>query len=330
MAGLTLPEPARSLFRKTRPILDRHVTRITPGRTGFALGGGTLLAARWNHRRSTDLDIFIHPDTELALLSKSRDPAFWKAMYDAGATDIELHRDFATPTIRFPDGRIELILGRPTPRLGQYTTDVEASETTVLSAAQILTAKLVGRGLRPPVRDLYDVAVADIADRAALTIAVNAMPDRMFTTTASSWLARSDLYQKDAAEQILGVPDDYEPVRSQLARRAADAARAVRYTDISITVSTNCVVVAATNPNGRQQRTYDTIDEIRNGFERDGINAALKARGWNPNRVRQDINNALSVKARRTVLDIESESPPDQGSRHESRGPDPRRGDPSR
>lgn len=39
MAGLTLPEPARSLFRSTRSILDRHVARITPGRTGFALGG---------------------------------------------------------------------------------------------------------------------------------------------------------------------------------------------------------------------------------------------------------------------------------------------------
>lgn len=310
MAGLTLPEPARSLFRSTRPILDRHVTRITPGRTGFALGGGTLLAARWNHRKSTDLDVFIHPDTELALLSQSRDPEFWKAMHDAGATDIELHRDFATPTIRFPCGRIELILARPTPKLGQYTTHIEASETTVLSAAQILTAKLIRRGLRPPVRDLYDVAVADIADRAALTIAVNAMPDRTFTTAAASWLARSDLYRKDAAEQILGVPDDYEHVRNQPARHAAAAAKAVRYTDISITVSANRVVVAATNPNQRQQRIYRTIDEIRNRFERDGINAALKARGWNPNRVRRDVNNALSAKTHRIILDIESESNP--------------------
>lgn len=330
MAGLTLPEPARSLFRSTRSVLDRHVARITPGRTGFALGGGTLLAARWNHRRSTDLDVFIHPDTELALLSRSRNPEFWKAMYDAGATDIELHRDFATPTIRFPDGRIELILGRPTPRLGQYTTDIDASPTTVLSVAQILTAKLVRRGLRPPVRDLYDVAVADLADRAALTIAVNAMPDRTFTTAASSWLARSDLYRKGAAEQMLGVPDDYEHIRNQPARHAADAARAVRYTNISITVSTNRVVVAATNPHEHRQRIYETIDEIRNGFERDGINAALKARGWNPNRVRRDANNALTVKAHRTILDIDSESPPAQGPRDESRGGRPPGGNPSR
>lgn len=179
-------------------------------------------------------------------------------------------------------------------------------------------------------RDLYDVAVADVADRLALTIAVNAMPDRKFTTAASSWLARSDLYRKDAAEQILGVPDDYEHIRNQPARHAAEAAKTVRYTNISITVSTNRVVVTATNRHRRQQRIYETIDEIRSGFERDGINAALKARGWNPNRIRRDANNALAVRAHRSILDIESESPPDQGPRDEPGASRPPGGAPSR
>ena len=49
----SLPEPAAGILARTHAILDQHVTPHTPGRDGWALGGGTLLSARWKHRRST-------------------------------------------------------------------------------------------------------------------------------------------------------------------------------------------------------------------------------------------------------------------------------------
>lgn len=61
---LDLPEPAAALLLKTHAILDEHVTPHTPGGEGWKLGGGTVLAARWKHRDSFDLDIQIHPETE--------------------------------------------------------------------------------------------------------------------------------------------------------------------------------------------------------------------------------------------------------------------------
>ena len=54
---LRLPAPAAALLEKTQAILDAHVTPHTPGGEGWKLGGGTVLAARWHHRESFDLDI---------------------------------------------------------------------------------------------------------------------------------------------------------------------------------------------------------------------------------------------------------------------------------
>ena len=311
MIELALPEPAAGLFRKTRSILDRHLTRITPGYSGYALGGGTILAARWGHRRSTDIDVFINPKTSLARLSKTRSPEFWNAMYEAGATRIELHDEFAVPTIEFPRGRIELIPGRRNLERGQCEADVDGSKAKVLSTAQILTGKLMRRGIRPPVRDLYDVSVADTMDRASLTIAVNAMPDRSFSKIISSWTARKEFYERAAGEELLGVPGKYEHIKAAPAQHAADVARANRYTGMSISVSGNRVIVATTNRNGIRQRIYESIGGVREGFDRDGIHAALEARQWNPSEVRQEINNALAVKADKLVLDIGNEA--DQG-----------------
>ena len=60
---LELPEPARTLFRKTRAALDTHVAAYAADGEGYKLGGGTILAARWKHRRSNDIDLLFHPDT---------------------------------------------------------------------------------------------------------------------------------------------------------------------------------------------------------------------------------------------------------------------------
>ena len=61
---LTLPEPARTLLSRTRAILDRLRHAANAGRSGWIIGGGTILAARWRHRESRDIDLLVHPRTE--------------------------------------------------------------------------------------------------------------------------------------------------------------------------------------------------------------------------------------------------------------------------
>ena len=55
---MKLPEPARTLWTRHREAIERIAT--TPGaESQIMLGGGTLLAARWKHRESTDIDVLL-------------------------------------------------------------------------------------------------------------------------------------------------------------------------------------------------------------------------------------------------------------------------------
>ncbi len=138
-----LPEPAARLLQRTHRILDKFLTPVTPGRTGWILTRGTALAARWKHRESTDLDLVVHRRTEIARLAKTRNPAFWSEMEAAGATRIDLD---GTPTVHFAKGKIELIRTSPVPRIGAVEDTVESGRVQLMDPAQILSAKLQHRG----------------------------------------------------------------------------------------------------------------------------------------------------------------------------------------
>ena len=56
---LHLPEPASTLLQTTFETIDTALAGILPDRRKWRLGGGTVLAARWAHRKSTDVDIFL-------------------------------------------------------------------------------------------------------------------------------------------------------------------------------------------------------------------------------------------------------------------------------
>ena len=57
MNGHGLPEPAMQLWRDYGDLLRRELGPL--GAANWQLGGGTVLAKDWHHRRSFDLDITI-------------------------------------------------------------------------------------------------------------------------------------------------------------------------------------------------------------------------------------------------------------------------------
>lgn len=296
---LSLPEPAAGILARTHAILDQHVTPHTPGRDGWALGGGTLLSARWKHRRSTDLDLHVHPDTGLAPLQQEHNPELWRKMRAAGATRIDLENP---PTIHFPEGRIELLRTRPTPIRQPRYARFESGVAKVLSTAQVLTAKLKHRRLFAPVRDLYDIAVSARTEPAETAVAVNSLDEREFSATQARWLARRPLYRREAREELDGVPQEYEAIQFDPGVHATNALKAARYRTIDIRVTENAIIVRTANETTRRQHVYRTIRDARTGFEELGINAALRSRGWNPGDVRNEANNALDRGADAAIL----------------------------
>ena len=157
---LLLPEVAEELFYELE---DRQET-IFQG-IEWAVGGGSVLTARWNHRESRDLDVFINE----TLWHE------WKALGGEQKT----RRTFAEQATRVrPSGDRAVKIGPIETDEGTGSIDIIAlparcgmpgegrdqvegrSTRNALDTWSILAAKLMGRGHEARNRDVYDMAVA--------------------------------------------------------------------------------------------------------------------------------------------------------------------------
>ena len=76
----------------------------------FALGGGTALSAHyWQHRYSTDIDIFIYTDGNEKALKKIR-PATWNGCSKAAFQEIGFDDAYKASGASFPGYYIELAI----------------------------------------------------------------------------------------------------------------------------------------------------------------------------------------------------------------------------
>ena len=132
MTRLTFPEPAADLLARSHEILDRHVTPHTPGAAGWAIGGGSALAARWQHRWSKDLDIIVGSETEFARLTEAENPDLWREMRAAGATTIESE---GTLRFKFGERQVEVLGDELTPATGQELTELTCGAAVVRGPA---------------------------------------------------------------------------------------------------------------------------------------------------------------------------------------------------
>ena len=306
MTRLKFPEPAADLLQKGHKILNRHVTPHTPGKSGWAIGGGSALAARWQHRWSKDLDVFVRTDTEFARLTESQNPELWREMRAAGAHAI---KNEGTLRFKFGDAQIEILGDEPVPRTGHKRTELECGNTivraTVLSTEQILYSKLLHRGMGAPVRDLYDIAVASIRAPSELAIAVNGRPERLIKTATWTWDAQNKAYGKKAERELKNVPSEYKHIQENPGTQAARAATDHLYQFMQIKVTGKAITTTCRSKQFEQTGRYTTPTEARNGFEASGLNAALKARGWNPRRILGEAVAALKNAQTLTITPIE-------------------------
>ena len=301
---LTLPEPARTLLGRTRLIMDAYVTPLTPGRRGWQIGGGTILAARWRHRESQDIDLLVHPRTETRFLHPEAAPELHRRLEAAGARKITFGR---FSQILFEESRIELLAADPQPRVGHSRAIVDGKEVTVLASSQILTGKFSNRSLNPPVRDLYDLAVAGTIAPRALAIAVNALAGDDIRWRLVSWEMERGKFAEDGPIELHGVPPRYEAMRADPACHARHAVMAAVYRHVRLLARDGAAVVETESGLGREARIYDRPDDLAERFEGDGINAVLAAAGTDPERIRRETATAMRNGESATVLELDQD-----------------------
>ena len=299
---LELPEPARSLFRKTRAALETHVSAYAADGAGYKLGGGTILAARWKHRRSNDIDVLFHPDTKTSHFEAE----LGKALEAAGGAPLgwgEWSR------IEFGENHLDLLKGEPTPAVGHKPASIDGRPVTVLTNVQILNGKLAYRALDPPTRDVYDIAVCGVEDPESLEIVLNGVYQSKLDATILGWKMSEGKHAENGAEQILDVPARFEPVRKNPAQYAIRAAENALYSRVVIDCGRGRARVRTTCPEAERTRTYGGMEELDRGFEITGINLFLRAQGENAEQIRARTVNALASRQNTIVIEIEPQLP---------------------
>ena len=230
---LQLPEPAQTLLAATFETVDAALRQVVPAGERWRLGGGTLLAARWGHRRSTDLDIFLPRDSGIAILDPRWNPDFVDAMRQVGATSVDVLA--SSLKFSFPSGRIEITQLDPVPDLPVIDAIADGRELAVYSNACVLTGKLHGRGARLPARDIFDIAVARREDPDALRTAVNYIDSNLRGEIVHLLRVDAAGYAEGASEAIIDPAPQWQHLVVDGLTAAIDAVEQSTYERVDIT-----------------------------------------------------------------------------------------------
>ena len=219
MAEYDLPAGPAELFETVRGTLGEYLG----GQHHMRLGGGTALAARWAHRHSTDVDLFIGTAPYERLFTERlsfRD----HVQRHLGAHAVDVDSGLATIHFRQNEqlGEVTLATSPPLTRLPTSSDTVRNTPVHLEATSEILAKKLHYRmflqGRLLP-RDLYDLAIASQHEPGSLHSALRAVDT-------------SDLREIQA--QLHSLPDRWlANHRQQLIRPASSraASHAVRITE---------------------------------------------------------------------------------------------------
>ena len=267
-AELRLPEPARGLWLRTRDAIRQSLAEI--GVSEYAIGGGTILAARWKHHRaSDDIDLTLPASARLDRLDDRQTCGFRMRMERLGGEcDPETHG--VVYRVAFGEQGIDLWAHRVEPPGRERRDRVEGDEETTLSTEQVLWGKL-SRGLDGLPRDLYDVARAAELDPEALEVAANAHARRTTEQIALHWFATERTIERRARGRLRGIPAGEQELLGTLGSRASERLLHALYDELVIERSGNRLRMTTRTAAGtKRTRTIDR-DEVPDAWGRLGL-----------------------------------------------------------
>ena len=267
---LSLPEPVKSLLATVFETIDGTLASIVPAGQRWRLGGGTVLAARWGHRNSTDIDIFLPEDSGIVALDPRWNREFTDQMSALGATRAEVQT--GSLKFSFPTGRVEITQLDPTPNVPPERGLVDGREIAVYGTAQILTGKLHGRGMRLPVRDIFDIAVARHEDPDALRTAVNFLDRNLSAEVIHTIRLEAQTYPERVAEAIIDPAPPWMHLLGQGPGEAVAAIEGSIYRSIEIHYGKSAASVSMEAADGWiGMESFASGNELAAGLTRLGL-----------------------------------------------------------
>ena len=322
MGQLTLPEPAASLWRRAAPALGRALAQTERPPARWSIGGGTILAQRWGHRESTDIDLTVPTGSGIHMLDERVGGTLKADMTAAGAADVATGK--TRHQIVFKRGSIDIAELDDRPATGGAAAVIEGCKVTVKSTTQILRGKLE-RALRQesPVRDLFDVAVAHHRDPDALAEAANMLGEDEIRQVKTHWRLNAHSLEQEARTKLAKVGPEYESERRDSVGQAIDRVGDALYLAVRIRATESGLTIE-TRTRGRPPRTIRTAyGETADALERTGMGEFLNRHiAGGRRRVTEEAEAARARAAPETTI-VDWQRPPtlqigDQAHEHPS------------
>ena len=275
---MTLPEPARTTWRQHREMLHEHARSETPP-TRLMLGGGTILAARLKHRRSSDIDMFL-PDIDSV---DNWRPGGSLDLVKATAGTLEGLRKNRIIVRVTADSSFDVAAVRPKLPGTETEEDVDGRTETTLTNAQIILGKLF-RTDEIVTRDAFDIVSVAKGDPRALEIAVNTLSSDELLAVRQNLFASNNTMAVEAEETLKGVSPEYQTDPRNLGRNASIATNTHRYQHVRILANDRGLSVeTTTRARGAIREDHDR-KLTRSRLQKTGIdqymaaNAAISSR----------------------------------------------------
>lgn len=145
------------------------------GPAGLSIGGGTVLAARWGHRRSTDIDFFCEAAIYAELDARRRKELEEALRTIPGIETETLWCDPIATWCKVRDTEVTILpRSRVRPLATKGSSYLDSMRIELQANAEVLYGKIVRRMLQADevhVRDVYDIVYAAGQDRASLEAA---------------------------------------------------------------------------------------------------------------------------------------------------------------
>ena len=156
-----------------------HLSQDSEVPRAWWIGGGTILAARWEHRQSWDIDILISEKTKGNGAEEALKSIATELRHRGAAVDLEIPHGWMHARHQDPGGAerqrgIDIWVKEPRLRAEVEVERIGNYDLPTLPTSQILYGKLL-RGTGEIARDAYDIAHAHGKDPAALESAVNSV-----------------------------------------------------------------------------------------------------------------------------------------------------------
>ena len=193
MDELVLPDPADRLWLATRDVLTKLGPPDNPWEVH--LGGGTVLAARFKHRKSTDIDTVVRNQRTIEPLNADGGAEFARRL---GGTVVVA--ESGQVKVETDTGIIDLNTAPVIPQTGGETVKIAGRAQGVLSTAQILRGKFERATTPGPVRDAYDVirAATDETARGHVVAAYGLLIESEQDEIEEIWTLLDSMYEDEA------------------------------------------------------------------------------------------------------------------------------------